>query len=222
MMGGLKKPFTTDNGTANGYKVDENTQEIFGYNAGMRGKKGSEYDGGHRVPFIIRWPKGGLLGNKKLTGLTAHVDILPTLTALANIDHSPSKVMDGMDLSGYITDEEAPKDRYLVTDTQRVPWPVKGKQSCVMNGDWRLVNGTELYDVKQDPGQQNNLANQNVELVADMNAFYESWWNEVITETKYSVIDLGVDPLEVITCHDAHTVEAYPPGTSNRSDRESL
>lgn len=204
--------FTTDNGTANGYKKDEKTQEVFGYNAGMRGKKGSNYDGGHRVPFIIRWPKGGLVGNKKLTGLTAHVDMLPTLTALSNIDHSPSKMMDGMDLSGYLKGKEAPKERFLVTDTQRMQWPIKGKHSCVMNGDWRLVNGTELYDISQDPGQQNNLAQQNVEMVADMNAFYESWWTDVISETKFSVIDLGVDPLEVITCHDAHTgKEAYPP-----------
>lgn len=204
--------FTTDNGTANGYKKDEKTQEEFGYNAGMRGKKGSNYDGGHRVPFIIRWPKGGLVGNKKLTGLTAHVDMLPTLTALSNIDHSPSKMMDGMDLSGYLKGKEAPKERFLVTDTQRMQWPIKGKHSCVMNGDWRLVNGTELYDISQDPGQQNNIAQQNTEMVADMNAFYESWWTDVISETKFSVIDLGVDPLEVITCHDAHTgKEAYPP-----------
>lgn len=204
--------FTTDNGTANGYKKDEKTQEEFGYNAGMRGKKGSNYDGGHRVPFIIRWPKGGLVGNKKLTGLTAHVDMLPTLTALSNINHSPSKMMDGMDLSGYLKGKEAPKERFLVTDTQRMQWPIKGKHSCVMNGDWRLVNGTELYDISQDPGQQNNIAQQNTEMVADMNAFYESWWTDVISETKFSVIDLGVDPLEVITCHDAHTgKEAYPP-----------
>ena len=58
--------FTTDNGTARGYQVNKKTDEVFGYNAGMRGTKGSEYDGGHRVPFIIRWPKGGLSGGKKI------------------------------------------------------------------------------------------------------------------------------------------------------------
>ena len=42
--------FTTDNGTAFGKDV---------YNAGMRGRKGSEYEGGHRVPFFLHWPKGG-------------------------------------------------------------------------------------------------------------------------------------------------------------------
>ena len=50
--------FTTDNGTARGYVKDEEIMR--GYNVGMRGTKGSQYDGGHRVPFIIRWPAGKL------------------------------------------------------------------------------------------------------------------------------------------------------------------
>ena len=53
--------FTTDNGTAAGDKV---------FSAGMRGKKGSEYDGGHRVPFFIHWPKGGIEGGKDVDQLT--------------------------------------------------------------------------------------------------------------------------------------------------------
>ena len=83
--------FTTDNGTANGYIEDKKTGFVHGYNAGMRGKKGSEYDGGHRVPFIIRWPNGELDTGKSLNDLTAHVDILPTLTTLAGIDFSTSR-----------------------------------------------------------------------------------------------------------------------------------
>ncbi len=203
--------FTTDNGTARGFLTNKETKETTGYNAGMRGTKGSEYDGGHRVPFIIRWPKGGLEGGKKLTGLTAHVDMLPTLTKLIDLEFTPTKTMDGTDISSYLLGKgEAPK-RSLVTDTQRVPWPVKGKNSCVMDGNWRLVNGTELYDIGEDPGQTNNLADQQVERVRAMNAFYESWWEDVIKETKFSVIELGKDSIDVITCHDARTTDHYPP-----------
>ena len=203
--------FTTDNGTARGYQVNKKTDEVFGYNAGMRGTKGSEYDGGHRVPFIIRWPNGGLSGGKKLTELTAHVDMLPTLTKLTGQEFTPTKTMDGTDISDYLLGKDEAPDRYLVTDTQRVPWPVKGKNSCVMNGNWRLVNATELYDIKEDPGQTTNVADQNVERVSAMNAFYESWWEDVIKETKFSVIELGKDSIDVITCHDARTIEQYPP-----------
>ncbi|WP_158973919.1 arylsulfatase [Cellulophaga sp. L1A9] len=203
--------FTTDNGTSNGYKVDDKTGEVHGYNAGMRGTKASEYDGGHRVPFIIRWPNGKLEAGKSLSDLTAHVDILPTLTSLAGIEYKSEKVIDGTDISTYILGTSKIKDRYLVTDTQRISWPVKGKNSSVMNGDWRLVNGTELYNTATDPGQITNIADQHPDKVDNMNAFYNTWWESVIKETKYSTIDLGVDEDEVITCHDARTIDYFPP-----------
>ncbi|ANW97481.1 hypothetical protein AXE80_08850 [Wenyingzhuangia fucanilytica] len=204
--------FTTDNGTAKGYKQDPKTKEYHGYNAGMKGTKGSEYDGGHRVPFIIRWPNGGLSGGKSLDQLVAHVDVLPTFVSLLGEEYVSHKTMDGADMSNYLLGEiqEAPK-RYLVTDTQRVNWPVKGKNSCVMDDEWRLIRGTELYNIKQDPGQENNLATQYPDKVAEMNAFYDEWWADVIKETKYSTIELGVDDEEVLTCHDARTVDYYPP-----------
>lgn len=203
--------FTTDNGTARGYSVDRKTNQVFGYNAGMRGTKGSEYEGGHRVPFIIRWPKGGLVGGKKLGGLTAHVDMLPTLTKLTGHEFISSKPMDGTDISDYLLSKSEVPKRFLVTDTQRVPWPVKGKNSCVMDGNWRLIKGTELYNISEDPGQTSNLADQNAEKVVEMNAFYERWWEDVIKETKFSVIELGADSIDVITCHDARTIDKYPP-----------
>ncbi|MDO5977918.1 arylsulfatase [Flavivirga spongiicola] len=193
--------FTTDNGTASR-----------GYNAGMRGTKGSEYDGGHRVPFIIRWPKGNLIGGEKLNELTAHVDVLPTLTSLTGQSFKATKTMDGKDVSSYLLNKEEIGNRYLVTDTQRVPWPIKGKQSCVMNGDWRLIHGTELYNISEDPGQKTNVAEQYPKRVMEMNTFYQNWWSQVIKETKHSIINLGTtDAVDVITCHDAHTTDQYPP-----------
>lgn len=202
--------FTTDNGTARGYLKNGKTGDVLGYNAGMRGTKGSEYDGGHRVPFIIRWPGGGLDGGRKLTDLTAHVDVLPTLASLTGNDFASLKTMDGTDISGYLLGEHNIPGRFLVTDTQRVPWPVKDKNSCVMNGDWRLVNRTELYNISEDVGQQNNVSNQYPEKVVEMNAFYDTWWADVIKETKYSTIDLGSNEMDVLTCHDAHSIDEYP------------
>jgi arylsulfatase B len=68
--------FTTDNGTAAGGEV---------YNAGMRGAKGSVYEGGHRVPLFVSWPQGGIGGGRDADTLTAHIDVLPTL-----IEKTPS------------------------------------------------------------------------------------------------------------------------------------
>lgn len=203
--------FTTDNGTARGYSVQADTRQVFGYNAGMRGTKGSEYDGGHRVPFIIRWPDGGLQGGRKLTALTAHVDMLPTLVNLIGDEYATNKKMDGTSIANYLLGKSDAPQRLLVTDTQRVPWPVKGKNSCVMEENWRLVNGSELYDIQSDPGQTSNIADQYPERVVAMNNFYNQWWDDVIQETKLSIIELGKDPIDVITCHDARLQNGHPP-----------
>src|SRR5690606_15740514 len=80
--------FMTDNGTAEGYVERENA--VYGFNAGMRGRKGSEYDGGHRVPFAIRWP-AGLPGDRNLDQLLAHIDVLPTLVDLAGLRFTARK-----------------------------------------------------------------------------------------------------------------------------------
>ena len=68
--------FISDNGTADGENV---------FNAGMRGRKGSYYDGGHRVPCFLHWAKGGYDGTKTINRLTAHLDLLPTLTDLCSM-----------------------------------------------------------------------------------------------------------------------------------------
>ena len=76
----------TDNGSAGGVDVDEDQNVISGHNAGMRGKKGSEYDGGHRVPFFLHWPAGGFDRGCEVGRITANVDILPTLIELCGLD----------------------------------------------------------------------------------------------------------------------------------------
>ena len=78
--------FTTDNGTKTGHKI---------FNAGMRGKKTSEYDGGHRVPLFIHWPAGGLVGGRDVEPITAHVDLFPTLIDLCEITQPKGVNFDG-------------------------------------------------------------------------------------------------------------------------------
>ena len=84
--------FMTDNGTAAGFRDGK------GFNAGMKGTKGSEYDGGHRVPCFIRWPAGGLGGARDVDRLTAHIDLLPTLIDLCGLEKPPGVAFDGRSL----------------------------------------------------------------------------------------------------------------------------
>ena len=164
--------FTTDNGTASGAGV---------FNAGMRGNKGSAYDGGHRVPMFIHWPAAGLNTHRKITTLCHAVDVVPTLLETCGIPNKAEVKFDGLSLKDLIdpTTDVAWPERFLVTDSQRVVDPVKWRQSSVMSQQYRLINGKELYDITKDPGQEKNIAKNKPNQVKKMRAFYEAWWTEI-------------------------------------------
>ena len=191
--------FTTDNGTATGAKV---------FNAGMRGQKGSEYDGGHRVPFIAHWPAAGWNRQHACDRLCHAVDVVPTLVELAGGKRPEGLKWDGVSIRSLLdpaADTAGWPDRMLVTDSQRVRDPIKWKQTAVMSQRWRLVNGKELYDIEADPGQRNNVAADHPEQVAAMTAFYDAWWAELQpTFAQTTEIYLGhPEAAEVVlTCHD--------------------
>jgi len=95
--------FMTDNGTSGGHA------------GGMRGKKGSEYEGGHRVPFFVRWPAGGLDGPGDIGWLSAHVDVLPTLIELCGLKKPRGLAFDGTSLARLLKDKTSKwPDRTLI------------------------------------------------------------------------------------------------------------
>ena len=201
--------FTSDNGTGAGEKV---------FNAGMRGRKQSEYDGGHRVPLFVHWPAGGLVGGRDVEPITAHVDVLPTLIDLAGIAPPKGLEFDGRSIRPLLESRANPDDgswpdRILVTDSQRVVDPIKWRRSAVMTNRWRLVNGTELYDIKQDPAQQNDVAGTQPNVVARLKAFYEAWWAELKpTFQRIPAIYLGHEgenPVR-LTSHDWIATKSTP------------
>ena len=189
--------FMTDNGSAGGVEVDEDQYVISGFNAGMRGKKGSEYDGGHRVPFFLHWPAGGFDAGRDVERVTANVDILPTLIELCALENPDDCEFDGRSLvplmqAGCGRDSKAPgagaggpgwahawPERALVTDSQRLARPLKWSRSAVMTDRWRLVNGRELYDIKADPQQRRDLAAAHPDVVSELRKAYEAWWAKV-------------------------------------------
>src|SRR4030043_1213358 len=171
--------FMTDNGTSAGADVDNDNFVTSGFNAGMRGKKGSEYNGGHRVPFFIHWEKGGINTGKDITRITTYTDILPTLIDLCNLN-APEIRFDGQSLRKLIfgNGKNWP-NRIIITDTQREDYPVKWKQCAIMNDRWHLIRGEELYDMDKDPGQINNVADKYPEIVDKLKQAYEVWWKDI-------------------------------------------
>ena len=198
--------FTTDNGTSSGDQV---------FNASMRGKKGSPYDGGHRVPFFIHWPGGNLVGGHDVQPITAYVDVVPTLIELCELQPPSGVKFDGTSILPLLakTPPADWPDRILVTDSQRVKDPIKWRQSSVMTSRWRLINGKELYDIQADPGQKKNIAADHPEVVDRLTEFYEDWWAELEpTFADATAIYLGhpQDNPARLTSHDWITTGSTP------------
>jgi len=161
--------FTTDNGTAGGNVI---------WDAGMRGGKGSVYEGGHRVPWFMRWPAGKLTGGRDVDQLTAHIDILPTFVDLLGLQAAPVEY-DGVSVKKAIYgDQDVLRDRTLVVETQRIKDPVKWRNCSVMNDRWRYAYES-LYDLQNDPTQQRNVATQYPEVVEQLRAEYDQFWASV-------------------------------------------
>ncbi len=193
--------FMTDNGSSQAMTYDENGNLLEGYNAGLRGTKNSEYDGGHRVPFFIRYPDGNVGGGRDCNELAANVDFMPTLLDFCGIDCG-FHTFHGQSLRSVMENPDAKMpDRYVVTDSQRVPDPIKWRKSAVMRGEMRLVNGKELYDMSTDWGQEHDIAAEHPDLVKDMREAYEQWWKMVSVKFD-EPIPIHIGRKNKLTAHD--------------------
>ncbi len=213
--------FMTDNGTSNGAAFGEdklNSEAVEGFNAGMRGKKSSIYDGGHRVPFFVHWPAGGLGGGRDVDTLAAHIDVLPTLAQLCGVSVPPSHEPDGRSFAHQLRNVAAPphRDHLIVQfhggphfDRAPGPWAF----SAVLTDRWRLIDGEVLYDIEEDPAQRQDVAAAHPEVVEKLRAFYAPWWEAVSPCMSPVPIDLGNpshDPT-TLSSQDWHMPTGNPP-----------
>ena len=209
--------FMTDNGSAAGVARNRSTKTDSwqGFSAGMREMKGSQYEGGHRVPCWIRWPGGKWTSNREVAQLAAHFDLFPTLMELCNLPLSQAeKPFDGQSLVPLLRGVESAADRKLVVHSQRVDHPQKWRKCAVMTQQWRLVDGSELYDLPQDPGQERDVAKAHQSVVQELRAFYETWWSTVSKRfDEYVSIPLGAEEANPTTlnCMDWHAPLASIP-----------
>lgn len=192
--------FMTDNGSSCGIDTSGDAHVTGGYNAGLRGGKGSEYDGGHRVPFFMQYNAQKLNTCEDITKLTASIDVMPTLLDYCGID-TKEHTFHGKSIRPILEGKEVAQ-RAIVTDSQRVPYPEKWRKSAVMTEQWRLINGAELYDINEDRAQINNIAGKHQDIVTELRSEYDKWWN-IVSEKYDQDIPSHIKDEEVqLTSHD--------------------
>lgn len=181
--------FTSDNGGVGGY-VREGLKQAGDItdNAPLRSGKGSLYEGGTRVPFIVRWPGVTAAGSTCDTP-TIHVDLYPTLLEIARAP-APRQTLDGESLAPLFRSPSASLKREAIFEhfpgylgAGRGFWrttPV----SVIHSGDWKLMEfledgRLELYNLRDDIGETRNLARELPDKTQDLHARLVAWRTEV-------------------------------------------
>ena len=155
--------------------IKENTIVIFmtdngpqhaRYVAGMKGRKTSVYNGGIRVPFYFRYPNE-FGGDKEVDQMTAHIDLLPTLSKLCGTRIPEDRKIDGRNFIPSIEGKIQPERSFFSYWTRK--YPELFNNIALQRGQFKLVGKTDydseienfqLYDTNKDPFEKNNLIAQ--------------------------------------------------------------
>jgi len=192
--------FTSDNGPSRESRnwLDGTPDPYYGgTTGGLKGHKGSLYDGGIRVPGILHWPSR-IPAGQVLDAPCASMDVFPTLMTAAGADVSAYE-RDGRDLLPYVCKGNVPEERDLY-------WEYSG-QSAVRRGRWKLVldgrleegapaeDSVHLSDLREDAGEQKNCAGENPDVVADLTGAVKTWrdgierrWKEEFSVEKQGTV----------------------------------
>lgn len=168
--------FTSDNGA---HAEGGHDSRFFESTAGLRGHKRDLYEGGIRVPLIVNW-KGTVQPGRKSDYLGAYWDMMPTFAELAGIE--ALQQTDGISFLPEIMGKQQQQHDYLYWEFQLDgSWNKLingGFRQAVRKGDWKAVRygihaNTELYNLKSDPFETQDLAKEHLELVLEMNQLFK-------------------------------------------------
>jgi arylsulfatase A-like enzyme len=154
--------FLSDNGGAH------NNQSS---NLPLKGFKGNKYEAGHRVPFLVSWPKS-LKGNTVFNGLTSSLDIFATALEAAGVSNRSALGLDGKSLIPYLKNKSNQQPHQLLV------WR-KDKAAAIRSGKYKLIQiqgaGERLYDLSKDPGEKNDLISKKPAIYAKLKRKFDLW-----------------------------------------------
>lgn len=174
--------FTSDNGPLYDELGGTDT-DFFDSAAGMRGRKGSFYEGGFREPCLVRWP-GKVKAGSTSDRVTGFEDWLPTLLDLIGEKGATPAGIDGISFAATLRGEAQEPRPFLYRES-----PGYTGQQCVRVGDWKAIRtnlapapkaadqqpgALELYDLARDPAETKNVAAEHPEVVAKLAAILKA------------------------------------------------
>lgn len=161
--------FLTDNGP-NGKR----------FNGSMKGAKGSVHEGGVRVPSFWRWP--GKIIPRLITTPAAHIDIFPTLVDLLALKVNRERSIDGISVAASLNGETQQISRAIFTHVAQPQSELSPLPGAIRKDSMLLAllpSGAELYDLKNDPDQNEDLALKSPEIAEKLSEEYQAWWQKV-------------------------------------------
>jgi len=181
--------FSSDNGPED-FQIRNAAHSGVGDAGPFRGRKRAIYEGGIRVPFLVRWPGHVPAGKVNDTSVVAGVDILPSLCAVAGVEVAGIGELDGEEMSDVLLGSSRLRERALHWEWR---YRVFGRpidqppRLALRRGDWKLLmnpdrSRVELYDIPQDPMELNNLASLRPDLVEHLASQLLSW-NQSLPES---------------------------------------
>ncbi|WP_182866536.1 arylsulfatase [Rhodopirellula sp. JC639] len=172
--------------------LNDNGPNTMRYVGDMRGMKSHVDDGGIRSPLVFHWPAKVNAGHRSDV-LCAHIDLLPTLLDACGVDVPADHKLDGRSFLPLLTGQATSlPPRQVVLQTHRGDQPQPYHHFALHEEPWKLVHPSgfgresfsgqprlQLYDLRKDPRQKNNVADQHPEVVRRLKQDYDAWFQDV-------------------------------------------
>lgn len=183
--------FTSDNGPApafSGNRTDD-----------LRGQKATLYEGGIRMPFIVRWPGTIAPGQLNASSVLCSVDLLPSLCAISGTALPQDYPLDGEDMSKVLLGTgQTERAKPLFWEFGKNKDNRVSPHIAVRDGDWKLLvnadgSSVELYNMKTDFLEKINVAASNTEVVNRLKPMAINWFNASFREFANKIIRVSPD-----------------------------
>jgi len=164
--------------------IREYSKNMLGYAGPFRGGKHTQLEGGVRVPFIIRWPGHVTAGRVDTQSVGSFIDWLPTVCSIAGVKQLPTE-LDGEDISNAWLGKTHQRQKALYWKTSAT-----SSSPSMRVGNWKLHmprnnrDNIQLYNLVNDPGERQNVANQHPEVISHLRKQLRQWVGELPTEYK--------------------------------------